>query len=253
MSGPSGLRLRSGCEAGELTKCREPRESLALELTHPLAREVELVPDRLERPRLALEAEAQLQDPPLPLWKRVERLTDVLAAERLLRLVERVGRLAIREEVAQLALVVGAHRLVQRDGRGRGRESLVDVLDRQSGRFGELVLRRFAAQLDLEPARRARQLLLALDDVNGDADRAGVVRDRALHRLANPPRGVGGELVAAAPVELLDRAVQAERALLDQVEERHAETAIALGDGDHEPEVRLDHPPLGHEIAALDR
>ena len=80
-----------------------------------------------------------------------------------------------------------------------------------------------------------------------------MVRDRALHRLADPPGRVGRELVAAAPVELLDRAVQAERSFLDQVEERHAETAIALGDRHDETQVRLDHAALGATVATLDR
>src|SRR5439155_6069063 len=110
-----------------------------------------------------------------------------------------------------------------------------------------------AAELDLEPPRRARQLLLALDDVNRHADRARVVRDRALHRLADPPSGVGGELVAAAPVELLDSAVEAERPLLDQVEERHAQAAVALRDRDDQAEVGLDHLALGPIVAPLDR
>ena len=101
--------------------------------------------------------------------------------------------------------------------------------------------------------RAARdELLLALDDVHGDADRARVVGDRALHRLADPPGRVGRELVAPAPVELLDRAVEAERALLDQVEERDAETAVALRDRDDEPQVRLDHLALRDQVAALD-
>ena len=108
-------------------------------------------------------------------------------------------------------------------------------------------------ELDLEPAGGARQLLLALDDVDGHADRARVVGDGALHRLADPPGGVGRELEAAAPVELLDRAVEPQRALLDQVEERHAEAAVALGDRDDEPQVRLDHAPLRGRVAALDR
>src|SRR2546427_4452821 len=85
------------------------------------------------------------------------------------------------------------------------------------------------------------------------ADRPCMVRDRTLHRLADPPGGVRRELVAAPPVELLDRAVQAERALLDQVEERHAESAVALGDRHDEPQVRLDHAPLRDRVAALDR
>src|SRR5205823_13744747 len=61
------------------------------------------------------------------------------------------------------------------------------------------------------------------------------------------------ELVAAAPVELLDRAVEAERALLDQVQERDAEAAIALRDRHDQAQVRLDHAPLGGQVAALDR
>jgi hypothetical protein len=85
-----------------------------------------------------------------------------------------------------------------------------------------------------------------------NANRAGVVRDRALHRLADPPRGVRRELVAPAPVELLDGAVQAEGALLDQVEKRNAEAAIALGDRNDETKVRLDHAPLRPSVAALD-
>src|SRR6185436_12465900 len=138
----------------EIAQSRQPGECLALELPHSLAREIELLADRLERPRLALEPEAQLENPPLALRQRVERLADALAAERLLGLVERIGRLAVGEEVAELALVVRADRLVQRDGRGGRRERLVDVLDREARRLGELVLRRLATELDLEPARR---------------------------------------------------------------------------------------------------
>src|SRR5215203_7367650 len=164
--------LASGREACQLTKRGEPRERLAFELADALARQVELVADRLERPRLALEAEPQLEDPPLALRERVECLADVLATQRLLGLVERVDGVAVGEQVAQLALVVGADRLVERDGGRRGGERLVDVLDRQARRFRELVLRRLAPELDLEPPCRARQLLLALDDVDRDADRA---------------------------------------------------------------------------------
>jgi hypothetical protein len=52
-SNPNDLRS----EAGELAQSGEARERLPLELPHTLARQVELVADRLERPRLALEAE----------------------------------------------------------------------------------------------------------------------------------------------------------------------------------------------------
>ena len=131
-------------------------------------------------------------------------------------------------------------------------ERLVDVLERQAGGLGQLLLRRVAAQLDLEPARGPAELLLALDDVDGHANRARVVGDGALNGLANPPGRVRGELEAAAPVELLDGAVETQRALLDEVEERDAEAAVALGDRDDEAEVRLDHAPLREQVALLD-
>ena len=41
-------------------------------------------------------------------------------------------------------------------------------------------------------------------------------------------------------VELLDGADEAEVALLDEVEERHAAAHVALGDGDHQAQVGLD-------------
>src|SRR5207253_6699079 len=148
------------------------------ELSNALARQVQLVPDRLERPGLAFEAEAQLEDAALALRQRVERTPDTLPAKRLLGFLERIRGVAVREEISQLAFVVGADRLVQRDGRVRRAERLFDVLHRQARRLGELLLRRLAAELDLEPARRARELLLTLDDMHGNANRAGVVGDR---------------------------------------------------------------------------
>ena len=110
------------------------------------------MPDRLERPRLALEAEAQLEDPPLPLGQGVEGTPYALAAERLLGLFERVSRLAVGEEIAQLALVVGPDRLVEGNGGLGGPESLVDVLERETGGLGQFLLGGLAAELDLEPA-----------------------------------------------------------------------------------------------------
>src|SRR4029450_10983609 len=75
----------------EVAQGAEPGERLTLELADPLARQVELVPDRLERPGLALEAEAQVEDTPLALRERFERAPHALPAERLFGLVERIG------------------------------------------------------------------------------------------------------------------------------------------------------------------
>src|SRR5450756_2679357 len=68
-------------------------------------------------------------------------------------------------------------------------------------------------------------------------DRAGLVGDRARDGLADPPRGVGGELVAFLVVELLDRPDQADVPLLDQGQEAHPAADVLLGDRHDEPEV----------------
>ena len=80
----------------------------------------------------------------------------------------------------------------------------------------------------LELLLGAAQLQPALLHVHRDPDRVGLVRDRALAGLADPPRRVGRELEALAVVELLDRPVEADRAVLDQVEQRQAVALIAL-------------------------
>src|ERR1700733_5076358 len=79
-----------------------------------------------------------------------------------------------------------------------------------------------------------------------------MILEATLNRLTNPQRAVRRELEPAPPVELLDRADQSKHPLLDQVLHRQAVTLIAPGLRDDEPEVRVDHPLLGGEVAALD-
>jgi hypothetical protein len=88
--------------------------------------------------------------------------------------------------------------------------------------------------------------------VHRNADRARLLLQRTLHGLADPPRCVGRELEAAAVVELLDGTDQADDPLLDQVEERQPQPAVALGVRDDQAQVRLDHPVLGRRVALLD-
>ena len=89
-------------------------------------------------------------------------------------------------------------------------------------RSGQLVDRRLALELLVQLALGPDHPVHVLDHVHRDADRAGLVGDRAGDRLADPPRGVRRELEALGVVELVDRPHQAEVALLDQVEQLHA-------------------------------
>ena len=128
----------------------------------------------------------------------------------------------------------------QRHGLLRDLLDLADLLGADAHHAADLLRRRLAAEVLQQLALDAHQLVDRLDHVHGDADRAGLVGDRARDRLADPPRGVRRELVALGVVELLDRADQPEVALLDQVEEQHAAADVPLRDRHDQPEVRLD-------------
>ena len=99
--------------------------------------------------------------------------------------------------------------------------------------------------------RGAHQLVDRLDHVHRNADRARLVGDRAGDRLADPPGGIGRELVAAAIFEFVDRLHQADIAFLDQIEELQAAVGVFLGDRDHQPQIGLDHLLLGLPGLAL--
>jgi hypothetical protein len=116
-----------------------------------------------------------------------------------------------------------------------------DAFDGKVDFLGDFLRRRFAAVFLDELLLHAHQLVDRLDHVDRDADGAGLVGDRAGDGLADPPGGVGGELVAAAVFEFLDRLHQAHVAFLDEVEEGEAAVGVFLGDGNDEAEVGLDH------------
>ena len=105
------------------------------------------------------------------------------------------------------------------------------------------------AELLQELTGDADDLVDRLDHVHGDADRARLVGDGAGDGLPDPPRGIGGELVALRVVELLDGLDQTEVALLNEVEKQHAAPDVALGDRHDQTQVRLGHAALGLLIA----
>ncbi len=82
--------------------------------------------------------------------------------------------------------------------------------------------------------------------VAGEADQAGLLVEGPTDGLADPEGGVGGELEALAPVELVDGVLEAEVALLDEVEELHARgEGVAAGHAHDQAEVGPDEAVLG--------
>src|SRR4051794_40138190 len=228
-------------------------QRVVLDLPDPLARDVERAPDLLERPRpSAGEPEAHLDDLALALRQGRQRAMDVLLAEVLRGDLERRLRRLVLDEVAELGLVLLADRLLERDRLLGHAQDVAHLARRALELVRDLLRRRLAAQRLHELALDVDDLVELLDHVDRDADRPALVGDRPRHGLADPPRGIRRELVAAAVVELLDRADQAQRPLLDEIEEREPAAQVALGDRDDEAQVGLDHLRLGDHVAALD-
>jgi hypothetical protein len=107
---------------------------------------------------------------------------------------------------------------------------------------------RFAAELLNKRAVDRPHFAHRIDHMHRHANRAALIGDRSRDRLANPPRGVGAELVAAGVFEFIDGPHQAGVALLDQIEERQAAVAVFLGDTDDQPQVTGREVPLGRVV-----
>src|SRR5207253_3745184 len=116
------------------------RESVALHLPDTLAAYLQLAADLLQRGRLAVEAEAQLQHSTLTLRQTSNGLAHRLGTHGLGRFGLGIDSGWVGEQVAELALAVGADRLVQRHRRLDGAERLLDVPQLEAGRLGEVLL-----------------------------------------------------------------------------------------------------------------
>src|SRR3954470_17504874 len=228
-------------------------QRLILDLPDALARHVERATDLVERARmLAVEPVAQDQHLALAHRELVQQLLERLAPERRLRRLVRKRCALVGDEVAELRLLLVSDRLLQRDRRLRAAADLLHLVRRQVEIERDLGRRRLAAELGAELALRAHDLVQLLDDVHRHTDRPGLVGERARDSLADPPRRVRRELEALAVVELLRGADEADRSLLDQVEEREALVAVTLRDRDDEAKVRLDHLLLRAMVTTLD-
>src|SRR5207247_8040189 len=142
----------------------------------------ELLADLLERGRLAAaEAEAQRDHVALLVRQLRDRAAHRVGAHRALYLV--LGRRPARgEQVAEARVAVRADRRIRRGHRLGGVLHLADLRLGQLRNLRDLLDARRIAELREQLALGARDLLLALDHVNRDADRARLVGHAALYR-----------------------------------------------------------------------
>src|SRR4051794_21095770 len=244
--------LRRLAERLERVHARQAVERAALDLLGLLRAHPELAADPGAGALLAPRAQAQGDDPALVPGGGGQRLDDRLREDGPVDLL--LGRLVVGgAEVAERGGVgVVAELHVQARRRVVDGADLLDLLDLHAGDSRDLVELGLALELHRELVADAADLARLRRDVGGQADGTGGVVEAALDRLPDPQRGVRREAEALAPVELLGRADQAQHALLDEVVQGEAVALVAAGDGDDEPQVRVDQAVLGEEVAALD-
>src|SRR5262249_22847651 len=69
---------------------------------------------------------------------------------------------------------------------------------------------------------------------------ASLIGDGASDRLSDPPGRIGGKLITAAPLKLVNRFHQADIAFLYQIQKLQTAIRILLGDRDHQTQIRLN-------------
>ena len=228
-------------------------QGLGLDLADALARDAKLAADFLERAGMSVDkSKAQLNNLALTIGKRVEHLGELLLQHGEAGGIGRNDGLGVLDKVAQLGILFLADRSLERHGLLRDLLDLADAVGTHVHLGTDLLGGRVATQILEELALHADKLVDGLDHVYGNTDGTGLVGDSARDGLTDPPRGVRGELEALLVVELLDGADQTEVALLDQIQEQHAATDVALGDGDDQTEVGADERLLGLEAHVLD-
>jgi hypothetical protein len=180
-----------------------------------------------------------------------DHVIDALVALAVGHRLHRLGLVA-REQVSQGGLTVLADGLVEACQSATQLAQLGNLVDRDLGRGGDLLVGGVPEQLRAELTLDLAHLDLPLGDVDRYADRPAVILQPALHRLPDPERSVRGELEATPPVELLDCADQAEHALLYEVLHGQPVALVATRLRDDQPQVGIDHAVLGGQVTALD-
>src|SRR6188474_2509795 len=231
-------------------------QRLGLDLAYAFAGDREVLAHLFERMLAAVaDAEAHLDD---LLFARRQRLQHRLGLFLQVEIDDRFRRRhrgAVLDEVAEMRIFLFADRRLERNRLLRDLQDLADLRDRDVHAARDLFRGRLATELLDQRARGADQLVDRLDHVDRDADGARLVRNRAGDRLADPPRRIRRELVAAAVLELVDGLHQADVAFLDQIEELQAAVGVLLGDRHDEAEVGFDQlllRLLGLRFAAHD-
>ena len=155
------------------------------------------------------------------------------------------GGHAVFEQVAQFGVHVTANAGVEGHRARHPHQGLAHHLFRELEFLGEILEGGGAAQAAGDVALGFFDAVELFGDVHRQANRAALGGDGTGDSLPDPPVGVGAEAEAAGGVVFLNAPLEAEGALLHQIEQLHAAVLVFLGNGHHQAQVGLDHALLG--------
>src|SRR5215469_17702139 len=191
-------------------------QRLGLDLPDALAGHLEVLTHLLERV-VGLLADPEPHPEHLLLARRQggQNLPGLLGQVHVDHRVRGRDQALVLDEVAQVGVLLLTDGGLEADGLLRDLEDLADLVQRELHLLRDLLRRGLAADLLDEVAAGADQLVDRLDHVHRDADGARLIGDGSGDGLADPPRGVGAELVPTLVLELVHRLHEADVPLLD--------------------------------------
>ena len=205
------------------TRMPQFAQRLGFDLPDALAGHFEVLSDFLERMIGGLaDAESFAQHFFFPRRQRLQCAVDLALQVVADGRFQRRDRLLVLDEVAQMAVFFLADRSFERNRFARDLQNLSHFVERQIHALGDFLRRRFAAELLHQMAGSPDQLIDRFDHVHGNADRPGLVRNRARDRLTDPPRRIGTEFVPALVLEFVHRLHESDIAFLNQIQELQA-------------------------------
>src|SRR6185437_11025933 len=203
---PTKDRLRSAFdetrERAAIGALRQLLERLRLDLADALARYLVLAPDLFEGV-LAGRADAEAQAQHIGLARRQprQRLIGRLAQLGMGRRLVRGHRRLVGDEIADRGVAILAQGRIEADGIAHEFEHRPHPRHWHAETRRQLCLGRLPAELGEELMLRAHDAPRLVGHVRRDADEMALIDQSARASLADPPRGVGREFVAAPPIE----------------------------------------------------
>src|ERR1017187_2442781 len=163
-----------------------------LDLAHAFARNLELSAHLFERLRLvAVEPEAQVQDFGLTRLEFLQNIPHPLPQRLVAQQFKRGQRILVADDFTKLRRIVVANRRIEAGRADADGSQLRDLRSRDAEHVGQFLVGWLASQSFAELVAGPLHLADLINEMHRQANSLRLVRQGALDRLLDPPRGIG--------------------------------------------------------------